>query len=346
MGDMIFARRVRAVAAAALALTVYLALAGCGDDGSTSSTAAQEPAVSGTSSTPTRTPRPSKSADTSVQDALDEAGVSDALAQRLVVAADDAGYGPADTSFAALMIDTCRDVDSGYSNWNELIDQDVADGAPRRQAGTFYAFLRTQFCPAVKPAPDKPQPSGDADAAASGTRGLGTSADYLDAHWKHGDLATCRAATGAPLGEPRTYIVAPGALMCGDVGVGVYGNTFIDLDVVFTPPVPEAAARQVAEKLLPVDATFVERRMGKNPPYANRGGSCPSLLYRSQTLAAAVNAAADAGVDASGPEATATFYSDRQTNYGSSTVYDGRVRTLSLGIGGFNTGYQSNTPTC
>ena len=126
----------------------------------------------------------------------------------------------------------------------------------------------------------------------------------------------------------------------------MYGDTFISLDVVFTPVVPEAAALKTAVRLLPADAKFVDRLLGTNPPYAARDGSCPSLVYKSTTLADAVSAAADDGVDPSGPEANAVLYSDRQTNYGSSTVYNGQVRTLSLSIGGHNLGYKAKTPTC
>lgn len=338
------ARRVRQ-ALAALLLAALTVTAGCSSD----DPPASEPKSSTTpTSEPTPEPSPAvePSEDTSIQDALDEAGIPADLKRQVVAAADAAGYGPANEGFVVLMVEVCRDVESGYSDWDELVDQDAADGAPRADAQQLYDFVKTRLCPYVRAAPDAPQPSGNAAAVGDGTRGLGSSAEFLDANWKHGDTSACRAAVGAPLGDPRAYAIASGALVCGGAGLGVYGDTFINLDVVFDPPVSEAAALKVAEKLLPADAEFVDRLMGKNPKYAARDGSCPSIVYTSQALADAVNAAADDGVDEQGPEANATLYSDRQTNYGSSSVFNGQVRTLSLSIGGHNLGYQAKTPTC
>ena len=55
--------------------------------------------------------------------------------------ADASGYGPADTGFVVLMVDACRAVDSGYSSWDKMVDQDVADGAPRTDAKQLYRFV-------------------------------------------------------------------------------------------------------------------------------------------------------------------------------------------------------------
>jgi hypothetical protein len=79
---------------------------------------------------------------------------------------------------------------------------------------------------------------------------------------------------------------------------GPLGDEVTSIDVVFTPNASPAAAKKVARRLLPTDATFSNQKMGSNPPYANRPGSCLSMLFSSPTL------------DDDG-DATATLYSDQ-----------------------------------
>ena len=233
-----------------------------------------------------------------------------------------------------LMIDTCREVGSGHSAWSELVAQDVADGAPRAKAETFYLFLREEFCLGVKP-PKKAEESASTDDTADpdGTRGLGSTVTSLDATWRSGDPDSCVAATGAPFGEARAYAVRPGVLVCADyVAGGVWGDTLINLDVVFEPSVTEEEAGRAALKLLPKDATFVERFELRNPGWAARDGSCVSHVFRSPALDQSILAVNPDWGDAE--LATATSYSLKQTDYGSGSVFDGTVRVLSLAIGG------------
>lgn len=314
-----------------------LSLAACGGgDEETEATPTPTPTVEAV--VPTEATENSLSASPSDEE-TEEQPVSEEMIQRLIEVANDAGYGPADEGFALLMVDVCRDVESGHSEWSELIAQDVADGAPRADARRFNGFLRDEFCPEVKPLNEDAQPSGDAEAVGDGTRGLGSSASFLDAQWKHGSVKDCRAATGSPIGEARAYRRA-GALVCGSyIDGGPWGDTFINLDVVFDPNVTEARARKMALRLLPADATFETRLKNSNPEWAAKGGSCVSLIFRSSTLSDAILAANPDWSDPDG--ATATMYSLKQTDYGSGSQFDGTVRVLSISVGG-----DSDDPSC
>lgn len=323
--------RLRHVAIASAVGVILLSLAACSSDNtgteeqgmSSMSPAAEETAPPEATTKKTEVSKPSRTAD--------EQPVSEALMQRFISFADDAGYGPADEGFALLMVDVCRDIESGHSRWSELISQDVADGASRRDATLFHNFLRDEYCPGVRPVADRKQPKGDPDAVSNGTRGLASSAAYLDAHWEHGSLEACRAATGAPLGEARAYVQA-GGLVCADYVDAVWGDALIDLDVVFEPPVSEADARAAALTLLPLDAEYQVRVPHNNPNWASEAGSCISLVFGSSTLDEAVRSINADWSDAN--EATATLYSEKQTNYGSGNIFDGTVRLMSLSLGG------------
>jgi hypothetical protein len=316
------------------ALAILLLFGGCSsrnDEASDSPPSSSAPSPVPTSSTPPSS-EPTATPSTSQTTPRDKAQpVSSALIRRLISVANDLGYGPATRGFALLMVDTCRDVESGYSDWDELIDEDVASGAPRKDAEAFYSFLDDEFCVGVASAEDPKQPQGDPGEKGDGTRGLGSSASYLDAQWKHGDLGDCRAATGAPFGEPRAYEV-DGVLVCADyIKGGPWGDVFISLDVVIEPPVSEDRARDVVRTLLPADARETTRLEHTNPGWAAHDGSCIGLGFTSETLGDAIRTASP---DWSNPEAAvATLYSDKQTNYGSGSVFDGSVHLISLSIG-------------
>ncbi len=350
-----------AVAALAVAVAVGLVVGSGGDDESAAASAPvrstpSEATPSG--STPSGS-TPSSEAprlDSSVQDALDEAGVGAALVAQLGQVAGDTGYGlargvpltrDAARGFAVVQITTCREAASGYHSLDEVHASDVANGASEADAQTMVAFLRDVFCPAVRPSPE-PTPgtsAGGTTAEEDGTRGLMSSVDRLDATLTANTVAGCAAATGQPTGEPHAYRLPSGALLCGDfITDGPWDPHFVNLSVVFPQPVSTEEALAVVTSLLPPDARPGTTREGTNAPYAAVSGSCLSVLWTSTTIGDTVERVSPTwGND---PEVTAVLYSDRQTSDGSSSVFDGTVRLAAVGVGGHNVGATSGTVTC
>jgi hypothetical protein len=317
-----------------------------------------EPASVATSSPATEPAAPSSSApadpseDTSLQDALTAAGVSDALVSELGRVAGVTGYGLQRAipitgedaiRFAFIQLETCRGLASGFRTLDEIIARDVADGAPRADAEAMADFLSSTFCPAVRPAavPAAPSPRpGSATPPSDGTRGLMSPVDYLDATLPQGSLAECAAATGEPYGEPRAYTLPGGQLLCGSVN-DVWDRHFVGLDVVFPQPVPVDQALPVIESLLPEDIGPPDTRTGENPSWTPVRGSCLSVAWPSRAVGAAV--ARLSSERGSENEASAMLYSDRQTSEGASVPFDGTVRVASVGFGG-HTATQGDIP--
>lgn len=255
-----------------------------------------------------------------------------ALVQRLIEVANDSGYGPADESFANVMAGVCRDVESGHSTWDEVIAQDVADGASKADAKRLYVFVRGQLCPALPAADEEKNPQGDTTAVSDGTRGLGSKLAYLDANWDQGDAKQCHAVFGAAGAKVHAY-ARGGMVMCAVEPISdVWGDAVINLDVVFEPATSEKRARELAFALLPNDAVFQKRLKLNNPGWAARKGSCVSLVFKSAVLSDVILTANPDWSDAN--MASAILYSGKQTDYGSSSSFDGTVRAMSLGIGG------------
>jgi hypothetical protein len=97
--------------------------------------------------------------DTSVRDYVRAAGISDQLVSQLGQVAGDTGYGLTRgvplafddaQSFAVVMIDNCRELNSGTVSTEQMISRDVSDGAPVADARAMAAFLQQTFCPAVR----------------------------------------------------------------------------------------------------------------------------------------------------------------------------------------------------
>ncbi len=309
------------------------------DDGAPVAAATPTTAATSTAAEPTE--------DTSLQDALDEAGVSNGLVARLGVVAGDTGYGltrgqaltgDQARGFAVLQISTCRELASGFRSLAEVIASDVAGGAPRADAETMAAFLRDTFCPGVDARPrTDTEPTTSATPQAphtptDGTRGLMSSRAALDASFPAGSLADCAAATGEPLGEPHAYALPGGELLCGDfITDGPWDEHFINLEVVFPRPVTIEAALPVLTALLPADIGPATTRDGGNPPYVPVAGSCLSIAWPSVTIGASVQRLSPDWGPVSGAEAI--LYSDRRTSDGSSAPFDGTVRVASLSFG-------------
>ncbi|MGY1665910.1 hypothetical protein [Geodermatophilus sp. SYSU D00696] len=340
-----------AVAALAVALVVGL-VAGSGSDDD--SAQASGPARSTPSETVPSNEAPG--VDTSVQDALAEAGVGAALVAQLGQVAGDTGYGltrgvpltgDAARGFAVVQITTCREAASGYRSLDDVQASDVASGASEADARTMAVFLRDVFCPAVRPSPE-PTPGASTRGTAAeqdGTRGLMSSADRLDATLTAGAVTDCAAATGQPTGEPHAYRLPGGELLCGDfITDGPWDPHFVGLSVVFPQPVSTDQALAVVTSLLPPDARPGTTREGTNASYAAVSGSCLSVLWTSTTIGDSVDRVNPSwGND---PEVTAVLYSDRQTSDGSSSVFDGTVRLATVGVGGHNVGATTSTVTC
>lgn len=101
---------------------------------------------------------PSPEVDTSIQDALDERGVTDDEVRRLGAMADRTGYGlgPGTTlpfdqaqNFAVVLILTCDQVAAGELTWDDAIAADVSTGAPQGAAREMNGYLRDVFCPGL-----------------------------------------------------------------------------------------------------------------------------------------------------------------------------------------------------
>lgn len=148
---------------AVVAVVATLTLSGCSSDagqGSIQGGDRTETSPSTPSDAPSAVPSATAPIDTSVVDALHEAGVPDRLVDELGRVADATGYGlsPGNSldlqqrqSFAAIQITTCREVAAGNKSWAEVKSSDVAGGAPAASATEMVRFLQESFCPAVGP---------------------------------------------------------------------------------------------------------------------------------------------------------------------------------------------------
>jgi hypothetical protein len=242
-------------------------------------------------------------------------------------------------------------VKAGASNYPELVDADVANGASRADAQRMYDWLKATYCPHVKAATDQPAPGqGGAGAALSaGLQGLGASVKWFDAKFKPSSQEPCRAVQGAPLGIERAYVFGPGATLCLDyMGRKPLGDVQDSASLVFSPLVSQAHALAAVKRLLPKDATMVDQLKGSTPDYAGRSGSCLSVLYHSATWKQQMSqydSTDDLGIEYD-TSLNVMLYSDRQTADGSSSEYSGMVRYAEISSGGHNFAYHSHDVTC
>ncbi|MGV9700510.1 hypothetical protein ACWDTR_32705 [Streptomyces sp. NPDC003470] len=143
-----------AVAGLAAAL---LLLTACGSDAEPASTSRPDEVTEPLTEEPAA-PEPAveDSQDTSVQDYLDEHGITDAMVRRLAAVAEANNYADppmGDESarlFATVIGDHCETVASGERTWNYYKEDDKSTGGTQAQVDAFYGFTQDTFCPSMK----------------------------------------------------------------------------------------------------------------------------------------------------------------------------------------------------
>lgn len=286
---------------------------------------------------------PAPSPDTSVPDALAAAGLPDALITRLGAVAYRTGYTLSTSqqqveTIAYMQLLTCREVQSGYRTWSEILAADVADGAPSSSARTMLEFLRSDYCPAVRSA-DGSRSAEPAPGAASvradgsdahGMRGLLSEPAYLDAAYPAVAVGRCATVVG-PDEALRAYELPSKALLCvTPASHPNWRNHVINADVVFETPVDVARALAVARTVLPGDVAEGRRRPHVNPPHAPAPGGCLGVELRTAELGRYFRTF-DKPQE---PGAVALLYTGKQTTDGASAPFDpASVQQVSLTVG-------------
>ncbi|MFI1414045.1 hypothetical protein ACH4Y0_29585 [Streptomyces sp. NPDC020707] len=343
--------RYRHALGTALLVVAVLAVGGCGGDtGPTATRTSPVPADEKETepSTPTDDATDDSADDSdavagdgaSLEDTLTAAGVDDALVNRLGEVGDANNYGlgvGVETDLedrqglAVLQVDACRNVDVGYRTWRGIRYADEANGATEEQAAAMADFLRTEFCPHVKPLKEAPLPEQTLDAAPEddlGGRGIASPLTWWDArHPRVSWSKECAAQTGMPSGDPVAYRLAKDEVVCATVpSAASLKNHLISVDVVFASPVDEDRARKAALALLPSDASPTEPTEGTNPDWSYLGGGCLNTNFRTATMK---NLTERLGKDAE-PWASALYYSDGATEDGAVGDYTGKVKQIAL----------------
>ncbi|MFJ9718997.1 hypothetical protein ACIRPQ_24205 [Streptomyces sp. NPDC101213] len=148
----------RRLAVAGLAAALLL-LTGCGSGDAPADTG-EEQAAQDTApwETPVEEPVSEETEDTSVQDALDEAGVTDAMVRQLAAVAEANNYAATipmgDDSarlFATVIVDHCREVALGRKTWEFYAEEDMSTGGTQAQVDAMYGFTKRTFCPSLNP---------------------------------------------------------------------------------------------------------------------------------------------------------------------------------------------------
>ena len=142
--------------------SALLLLTGCGSDSAPSDSGSGERTVREApveATVPTEEPTAEEAEDTSVQDYLEEAGITDVMVKRLAAVAEANNYAatvPMDEEsaqlFATVIADHCRDVASGKKTWKFYADEDMSTGGTQAQVDAMYGFAEHTFCPSLKPA--------------------------------------------------------------------------------------------------------------------------------------------------------------------------------------------------
>lgn len=335
------------VAAAVLAASIAVSWSLSADEATVEAAAGRTEPTSTPSTRQSLTPAPKSTAatsvDTSLRDALREAGVSSDMVTRIGELGRETGYltgmiGLDDVEgFAYMQVLTCQEVNSGYRSYDDVYNTDVSDGAPAASAETMVTFLRTTYCPSVT------QPDETAVAATApglqlqadgsdpnGMRGVMSTAAFFDAAYAPVPVSRCTSAVG-PEDDARAYEMPGGGLLCVSVPSHAgWKSHIISVDIVFDPPVPQAQAVAAALAVLPADGRVLGEQSHKNPPHGVYSGSCLGINISTPNLGAYYRdfqASWDNG-------ATALLYSGRQTSNGADTLYDpARVRQVSVSPG-------------
>ncbi|WP_203601495.1 hypothetical protein [Streptomyces sp. SID9727] len=131
-----------------------LLLAGCSSDSEPSSSP-DEVAESLAEEEPAPDPAVEGAEDTSVQDYLDEHGITDAMVMRLAAVAEANNYAdppmaePDAQLFATVIGDHCETVASGEKTWDYYKEDDKSTGGTQAQVDAFYGFTQDTFCPSM-----------------------------------------------------------------------------------------------------------------------------------------------------------------------------------------------------
>ncbi|WP_137726324.1 hypothetical protein [Prescottella subtropica] len=350
---------------AALVGAVSLVVVSCGSDQDTQSAAPQpEAAASSTTTQPTPEAKTSPcgkdagsalpATDGSVEAALAKANVTDEMVCGLGDVMDETGYGFDNRAttfqerqgFASIELDNCRETANGYTTWDEVINEDVAQGAPRRASTTLNGYLRDVYCPAMLDQPEEAPPatamtSGPVDG--NGMRGIYSKLAWYDGKFEGLPPSECTSRLGEfMLGEGRAYRFDDSTILCVDVPSASRGgeDAYIWLaTLAFTTPHDEESALGKALQLVPDGPQMDSRMIGTNTQGPN---SCLSVDYRSQQLEkqapiAAPNKTTDRGF------VNVRLYSGRQTSQGSSSPYTGNANAAYVSTSRDNDG---GDPAC
>lgn len=271
--------------------------------------------------------------DGSVEAALAKANVTDEMVCGLGDVMDEAGYGFDNRAttfqerqgFASIELDNCRETASGYTTWDEVIDDEVAEGAPRSASTRLNGHLRDIFCPAMSdPAAVAPPSvaiiSDPVDN--NGMRGIYSQIAWYDGRFEGLPPVECTSRLGEfVLEEGRAYRFDDSTVLCVTVPSSMRGgvDAYIwSATLAFTTPQDEASALAKALQLVPDGAQMDSRMIATNAEGPN---SCLSVDYRSRPIEQLASTAEPNTTDRG--FVNVHLYSDRQTRLGSSFPYTG-----------------------
>ncbi|MFD8259595.1 hypothetical protein ACFV19_11760 [Streptomyces griseoluteus] len=145
----------RHLAIAALATSALL-LAGCSSDPAPARASTPDEVVEPQTQKPAApVSEAEETEDTSVQDYLDEHGITDAMVMRLAAVAVANNYADAPLKtedaklFATVIGDHCESVASGKETWEFYKEDDKSTGGTKAQVDAFYGFAQGTFCPSM-----------------------------------------------------------------------------------------------------------------------------------------------------------------------------------------------------
>ncbi|WP_420879103.1 hypothetical protein [Rhodococcus sp. (in: high G+C Gram-positive bacteria)] len=285
---------------------------------------------------------------------LAKASVTDDMVCGLGDVMDEAGYGfdnRASTfqerqGFASIELDTCRETASGYTSWDEVIDHEVAEGAPRSASTRLNGYLRDVYCPAVSDPAAAAPPSVARTSEpfdSNGMRGIYSKIGWYDGRFEGLPATECTSRLGEfVFEEGRAYRFDDTTILCVTVPSSRRGGADAHIwnaTLAFTTPHDEASALAKALQLVPDGAQMDSRMIATNPEGPN---TCLSVDYRSRPVeqlasTAEPNSTIDRGF------VNVHLYSDRQTNLGSSSPYTGSANAAYVTTSRDN---DSDGPVC
>ena len=278
--------------------------------------------------------------DGSIEVRLAQARVTDAMVCALGEISDASGYGLDDRAttfeerqgFAMIVLESCRESASGYATWDEIIDDDVDQGAPRPAAAKLNGYLRDVYCPAVylsaAPVPSVAAvPAGELDE--NGIRGIYSKIAWYDGRFEALQLSECTFRLGEfMLDEGRAYRFDDDTVLCLDVPSSNRGGLDAptwSATLAFRAPQSEESALARALQLVPDDVVRDSRMVATNAQGPN---SCLSVDFRSTLVGDQARAESRRSSDLE--YVNIHLYSDRQSDLGSSSPYDGTVSAAYL----------------